>query len=98
MWQDKINGLFELLGGVFVFLHCVKLYRDKKVRGVSFIATGYFALWGFWNMYYYPFLRQWASLIGGLLIVAMNTLWIAMMVYYIRKERKEVSDMIKEMK
>jgi len=98
MWQDNVNGLFELCGGIFVALHCLKLYRDKKVRGVSFVATGYFAAWGFWNMYYYPFLEQWASLVGGLLIVAMNTLWISMMFYYIRKERKEVSDMIKDMK
>ncbi len=89
MWQDNINGLFELCGGFFVFLHCLRLYGDKKVKGVSFVATGYFAVWGFWNMYYYPFLSQWASLIGGLLIVAMNVLWISMMVYYIRKERNE---------
>ena len=89
MWQDLINGSFELMGGFFVALHCLKLYRDKKVRGVSFIASGYFTLWGFWNMYYYPFLRQWASLIGGLLIVAMNTLWIGMMFYYLRKEKHD---------
>jgi len=70
-------------------LHCLKLHKDKKVRGVSFIATGYFAAWGFWNIYYYPFLNQWASLIGGLLIVAMNILWIGMMAYYIKKEKHE---------
>ena len=89
MWQDNVNGLFELTGGFFVFLHCLRLYKDKKVKGVSFIATGYFAAWGFWNMYYYPFLEQWASLAGGLLIVAMNVLWISMMVYYIRRERND---------
>ena len=89
MWQDTINGMFELMGGVFVFLHCLRLYKDKKVKGVSFVATGYFAMWGFWNIYYYPFLQQWASFIGGLLIVAMNVLWITMMFYYIRKEKHE---------
>ena len=88
MWQDKVNGLFEFLGGMFVMLHCVRLYKDKKVRGVSFIATTYFVLWGFWNIYYYPHLEQWASFIGGLLIVAMNTLWIFMMICYIRKEKQ----------
>lgn len=89
MWQDKVNGLFELLGGIFVMLHCIRLYKDKKVRGVSFIATAYFALWGFWNIHYYPHLEQWASFVGGLLIVAMNTLWIFMIIYYIRKERND---------
>ncbi len=94
MWQDFINGLFELAGGLFVALHCYKLYKDKKVRGVSFIATGYFTVWGFWNMYYYPFLRQWASLIGGLLVVAMNALWISLMAYYIWKEKHEKITMV----
>jgi len=89
MWQDTINGMFELMGGVFVFLHCLRLYKDKRVKGVSFVATGYFAMWGFWNMYYYPSLQQWASLVGGLFIVAMNVLWITMMFYYIRKEKHE---------
>jgi len=87
MWQDNVNGLFELLGGMFIFLHCVRLFKDKKVRGVSFIATAYFTLWGFWNIHYYPHLKQWWSFVGGLTIVAMNTLWIIMMIYYIRKER-----------
>jgi len=87
MWQDNINGLFGLCGGIFVMLHCFRLYKDKKVRGVSFVAAGYFAVWSFWNLYYYPFLEQWASLVGSLLIVAMNVLWIVMMVHYIRKEK-----------
>jgi hypothetical protein len=89
MWQDSINGLFELLGGIFVLLNCIKLYRDKKVRGVSFFAMTYFVLWGYWNIYYYPHLEQWISFAGGLTIVAMNTLWIAMGFYYIRKEKNE---------
>jgi len=76
------------MGGFFVMLHCYRLYRDKKVKGVSSIATAYIVVWGFWNMYYYPYLQQWRSFFGGLLIVAMNTLWIFMMVYYIRKEKR----------
>ena len=88
MWQDGINGLFELLGGIFVLLNCIKLYSDKKVKGVSFIAMAYFVLWGYWNIYYYPHLEQWISFAGGLTIVAMNTLWIVMGFYYIRKEKR----------
>lgn len=97
-WQDNINGLFELLGGVFVMLHCLRLYKDKKVKGISLVAIAYFALWGIWNIYYYPFLEQWASLIGSLFIVTMNTLWISMMVYYIMKERQEVSGILEDSK
>lgn len=89
MWQDKINGLFELLGGVFVFMNVLRLYRDKKVRGVSSIAMVYFTLWGYWNTHYYPHLDQWFSFVGGLTIALMNTLWVMMMVYYLRKEKHD---------
>jgi len=88
IWQDNINGLYELLGGLFILMHCIRLYYDKKVRGVSIIAVMFFASWGVWNLYYYPFLGQWCSFLGGIILVLMNFLWISLMLYYIRKERK----------
>ena len=59
MWQDQVNGLFELLGGLFISLTCIKLYKDKKVRGLSFVHIAYFTMWGYWNIHYYPHLGQW---------------------------------------
>ena len=87
MWQDKMNGMFELFGGLFIMLSCIRLYRDKKVRGVSVVAITYFTLWGYWNIHYYPHLDQWVSFTGGLCVVAVNTVWLGMMLYYIRKEK-----------
>jgi len=89
MWQDKVNGLFELTGGIFILLSCIKLYRDKKVRGVSFVHVSYFTMWGYWNIHYYMNLAQWVSLIGSLSVTIINTIWLGMMIYYIRKERHE---------
>lgn len=86
-WQDIANGLFELLAGVSVLNHCRVLYKDKLVRGASVLSTGFFFLWGIWNLYYYPHLGQWASFTGGLLIVSANFLWVGMMIYYVRKEK-----------
>jgi len=88
-WQDKVNGLFELAGGVFVMLSVFRLYKDKKVRGVSFIHVGYFTLWGYWNIHYYVNLDQWMSLIGSLSVTVINTVWLVMMIYYMRKEKRE---------
>jgi len=88
IWQDITNGAYELLGGAFILFHCLRLLKDKKVRGVSFIATLFFTSWGFWNLYYYPFLDQWCSFIGGIGIVSMNTLWVGLMIHYILKEKK----------
>ena len=88
MWQDNINGIYELFGGLFILLHCLKLYKHKKVRGVSVASVIFFTSWGVWNLYYYPSLGQWSSFFGGLGIVFFNALHIYLLIYYIRKERK----------
>ncbi len=85
-WPDITNGTYELLGGFFILAHCWRLWKDKRVRGVSFIAVVFFASWGMWNLYYYPHLGQWWSFSGGVFIVAANSFWIGMMVYYKRIE------------
>lgn len=86
-WQDLVNGSFEMFGGMAVLLHCRQLYRDKIVRGVSWVATAFFTTWGVWNLYFYPHLDQWLSFAGGIMIVSVNALWIGMKLYYIRRER-----------
>ena len=89
MWQDNVNGLFELLGGFFILFSVLKLYKQKKVRGVSAIGISYFAAWGYWNIYYYPHLNQWFSFVGGLFVVLINTFWLGQIIYYLRKERND---------
>jgi len=85
---DIINGTFELLGGVMIGKHCLQLYRDKVIRGVSVLATAFFSAWGLWNLYYYPHLDQWMSFIGGCAIVTANCVWVGMMVYYGRGDKQ----------
>jgi predicted membrane channel-forming protein YqfA (hemolysin III family) len=84
-WQDAVNGSFELLGAAAIFGHVLRLWKDKRVAGVSILATIFFASWGFWNLYYYPHLDQWASFAGGLGIVTGNCVWIAGMIYYTKR-------------
>lgn len=87
MRPDLINGLFELGGGIFIWMHIWKLHLDKKVRGVHWMPVLYMTAWGYWNLYYYPFLKQWASLVGGILVMVANTVWICQILYYLRKEK-----------
>ena len=94
MWQDKLNGVFELLGGLFIMLSCIRLHRDKKVRGVSFVHIAYFTLWGYWNIEYYSNLSQWVSLIGSLTVTLVNTVWLGRLLYYLRKEKRGKNDSI----
>lgn len=84
MWQDIVNGLFEISAGLFLMINCRRLYKDKVSRGVSIIPTTFFAVWGFWNLYFYPHFGAWLSFLGGILVVTVNTVWVAMMFYYAR--------------
>jgi uncharacterized membrane protein YfcA len=85
--NDIINGIFELGGGILLILNCFKLYKDKVVKGVSISVCAFFTVWGYWNLYYYPCLNQWVSFAGGILIVAANSVWVAMAIIYSRKEQ-----------
>ena len=81
---DLINGIFETVGGVTIFLNCWRLYKDKEVKGVIWQLTIFYTLWGFYNIYYYPHLDQWLSFVGGLFMVIGNALWIAQVIWYLK--------------
>lgn len=85
---DLINGIFEFGGSLLIWRSIWLLYHQKIVRGVSAWPTSFFALWGYWNLYYYPHLDQWLSFSGGISIVTANTIWVVQMVYYLWKEKK----------
>lgn len=87
MLPDLINGIFESAGGFFIALSVYKLHCEKKVRGVSWIHVAFFSSWGFWNLFYYPHLGQWASFWGGLFLVTVNLIWLGQIVYYGWQER-----------
>lgn len=80
--RDAINALFEVLAGAFVLMHCYKLFKDKAVRGASWVATAFFFAWALWNLFYYARLNQWMSYLGGIGSAAANGLWLGLMLYY----------------
>ena len=50
---------------------------------MSWLHAGFFAAWGYWNLYYYyPSLDQWWSFWGGVGVVTMNTIWLGQLIYY----------------
>jgi uncharacterized membrane protein YfcA len=88
MTPDMINGAFEFFGGLFLLRNCWLLYRDKQVKGVSIAATTFFTVWGTWNIFFYIHLDQWVSFVGAVLIAVSNSLWIALALYYSRKQHE----------
>lgn len=51
---DHVNALFEFGGGSILLLNVRRVLHDKLVRGVDWRVMGFFALWGLWNLFYYP--------------------------------------------
>jgi hypothetical protein len=80
--NDLVNGLFELIGSMFLALNIVRLHKDKKVQGVSVLPTIFWTLWGFWNLYFYPSVGCIYSFVGGVFVVIMNLVWVIMALYY----------------
>lgn len=85
MVADLINGSFEFLAGFMILNHCRAVMKDKEVKGVSIVSTIFFTAWGVWNLYYYPSLDQWISFYGGLMIVAANIYYVALLLHYRKK-------------
>lgn len=79
---DVINGIFEIVGALFILLNIRRIYLDKQLKGVSWLPTVFFSSWGFWNLFYYPSLNQWYSFAGGILMVATNSFWLGQILYY----------------
>lgn len=85
MTPDLINGVFEFVGSIALWMNVRRLYLDKQTRGVTWYTTGFFMAWGFWNLYYYPSLDQFWSFTGGVSIVTANSVWLGQMLYYKRR-------------
>jgi hypothetical protein len=79
---DVITGLFEFCGSIFLWRNVYQLHKDKMVRGVHWVPTGFFFLWGMWNIFFYPSLNLWFSFVGGLNIMCANGVWLGQMIYY----------------
>jgi hypothetical protein len=85
MIPDLINALFESVSGAMLWINVFQILKDKSVRGVHWLPTLFFTVWGYWNLFYYPHLNQWLSFAGGLIMVAGNTTWMFLIFRYWRK-------------
>lgn len=88
MSNDAVNAGFELGAGLLMWLNVSKVLKDRQVHGVSLLSTGFFVLWGYWNLYYYPALLQPLSFVGGIMVVVANTTWFVLLLKY-RRGNKE---------
>lgn len=81
---DLLNGCFELFGIAFIILSIMKATKNKSSAGVNWIHPAFFTAWGLWNLFYYPYLNQWLSFVGGIGIFVTNMVWVALLIKYRR--------------
>lgn len=86
-WPDIINCAFEFSAGMLLWLNVYRLAKDKQVHGVHVAPVAIFALWGYWNLIFYPVVNAWLSFFAGILVVLANTSWLIQIVYYWRRQR-----------
>lgn len=86
-WPDAVNGCFESVAGCLLWTNVRELQRTRIVVGVRILPTALFALWGVWNLFYYPSLGQWWSFLGGGSVVVANTVWVFLAIKYGRQSK-----------
>jgi len=82
MSNDLINGLFESIGGILIWLNVVSILKDKEVKGVNLWASLFYSIWAVWSLFYYGALSQWWSLIGDAVILGGNVIWLWLAIRY----------------
>ena len=81
---DTVNALFELLGALLQWANVLRLYRDKKVAGVLWHVTAFFAVWGAWNIYFYSAVQSPLSAYAASFMTAANCTWVWLALKYRR--------------
>jgi hypothetical protein len=76
------EAFLEIFGGIAMAGNVLKVYRDKKTRGVNWNTQIFFTSWGIWNLAYYPSLGQWASFAGAVSLVISNAFYVTLMWRY----------------
>ena len=79
---DVINGLLEFVGGVALWANVRRLLIDREVKGVQWQSVSFFWAWAAWTIYWYPALGQWWSFVGACWMLAANTAWMGLLIYY----------------
>ncbi len=81
---DLVNGLFELAGSIAIWANVVRLYKDKEVKGTRWEMMIFFAAWASFNLFYYPNIGQWWSLVGALSMCIAEWFWVVLAFWYSR--------------
>lgn len=84
---DLINGSFEFIGGACNWLNVTRYFKDRRVTGIFWPSSIFYALWGIWNLFYYPTLHQPISFMGGVFLTSGTVTWLLLVIHDLYKYR-----------
>lgn len=93
---DMINAAFEAGSAVLLWLNVHRLFKDKRLSGVSVFPVAWFSLWGGWNMVYYQQLEQRCSWAAGVAVFVANSVWLVLAIYYMFRPGPERKNPLEE--
>lgn len=80
--MDLTNGLFEILGTLFMIPAIRSVYHTRSSAGAHWLTAFFFTSWGCWNLFYYPHLGQWYSTLGAAVLAFTNAFYLFLLVKY----------------
>lgn len=81
-WLDLVNGVFEVGGGLIIWLNVFKIIKDKEVKGFDWRVSGFFSSWGLWNVLFYWGVNCLVSWVGSMFLLLGNVVWLSYVLKY----------------
>lgn len=89
-WTDVINGIWELVGAIFIIPSIMNIIKTKVSNGITWHTQTFFLSWGLWNVFFYPYNGFTYSFIGGLVLAVVNIVWLILILKH-RVKKPEIS-------
>ncbi len=80
---DLINSFFYFGMGITQWTNVYRLWKDKRVLGVSWTMMVWSAIWCLFDaLVYYPSLHQWNTTVACINLGTATTTWGVLYFYY----------------
>ena len=73
---DIINSIFEFGALIAAVVNIIKIYKDKKVRGVYWPAWIFYGIWSLWAIFYYITVSHWFSMVMSIGAAVAILMWL----------------------
>lgn len=83
--MDIINGTFNWVAAVFIFINAMDIYRKKDVAGHTYPSTIFFTTWSFFSVPYFWVLEQFWTVIPTVAMFVANLFLFLLVMKYRRR-------------